>query len=59
MLKEFADYVTYTLLKLEPTSHLGDALNFFIYDTLKIFLLFIPITIPINLRSRFPNALPP
>jgi uncharacterized protein len=39
MLKDFADYVTYTLLKLEPTSHLGDALNFFIYDTIKIFLL--------------------
>jgi hypothetical protein len=37
VLKEFADYITYTLPKLELTSHLGDALNFFIYDTLKIF----------------------
>ncbi len=39
MLKQFADYVTYALLKLEPASHVGDALNFFIYDTIKIFLL--------------------
>lgn len=39
MLKEFVGYITYTLLKLEFTSQLGDALNFFIYDTLKIFLL--------------------
>ena len=39
MLKQFADYITYTLLKLEPASHIGDALNFFIYDTIKIFLL--------------------
>jgi len=39
MLKQFADYVTYALIKLEPASHVGDALNFFIYDTIKIFLL--------------------
>ncbi len=39
MLKQFADYVTFTLLELEPTSHAGEALNFFIYDTLKIFTL--------------------
>ncbi|HTZ18752.1 MAG TPA: permease [Dissulfurispiraceae bacterium] len=39
MLKQFADYITYDLLKLEPSSHVGDALNFLIYDTIKIFLL--------------------
>ncbi len=43
VLKEFADYLTYTLLKLDNTSHLGDALIFFIYDTLKIFFLLITI----------------
>lgn len=55
MLKEFADYVTYALLKLEPTSHVGDALNFFIYDTLKIFLLLTTIVYVVALiRAYFP-----
>ena len=55
MLKEFADYITYTLLKLEPTSHLGDALNFFIYDTLKIFLLLTTIVYVVAIiRAYFP-----
>ncbi|MDA8423135.1 MAG: permease [Nitrospiraceae bacterium] len=55
MLKEFADYITYALLKLEPTSHLGDALNFFIYDTLKIFLLLSTIVYGVAvIRAYFP-----
>jgi uncharacterized membrane protein YraQ (UPF0718 family) len=55
MLKEFADYITYTLLKLEPTGHLGDALNFFIYDTLKIFLLLTTIVYAVAIiRAYFP-----
>jgi hypothetical protein len=55
MLKQFADYVTFTSLKLEPTSHAGDALNFFIYDTLKIFLLLAVIIFAISvIRSYFP-----
>jgi len=39
MLKVFADYVTFSLMGLQPGEHLAEALNFFIYDTLKIFLL--------------------
>lgn len=39
MLKEPVDYFTYTLLGLSPDSQLGSALNFFVYDTIKIFLL--------------------
>jgi len=55
VLKEFADYITYTLLKLAPTSHLGDALNFFIYDTLKIFLLLTTIVYAVAIiRAYFP-----
>jgi uncharacterized membrane protein YraQ (UPF0718 family) len=55
VLKEFADYITYTLLKLDPTSHLGDALNFFIYDTLKIFLLLTTIVYAVAIiRAYFP-----
>jgi uncharacterized membrane protein YraQ (UPF0718 family) len=39
MLKEPVDYFTYTVLGLSPASQMGSALNFFIYDTIKIFLL--------------------
>ncbi|MGE0918108.1 permease [Trichlorobacter lovleyi] len=39
MIKLFADYVVFTLIGLAPGSRSGEALNFFIYDTLKIFLL--------------------
>lgn len=41
MIKQFADFVTFSLLRLQPGEHLGEALNFFIYDTLKIFFLLI------------------
>ncbi|MEI8232531.1 MAG: permease [bacterium] len=36
-----ADYLTYHLLNILPHSYLGDALNFFIYDVIKIGLLLI------------------
>ncbi len=55
MLKEIADHITYNFLKLEPTSHSGDALNFFIYDTVKIFLLLTTIVYAVAIiRSYFP-----
>lgn len=41
MFKQFADYVTFSLLGLQPGLQLAEALNFFIYDTLKIFFLLI------------------
>ncbi|MEW6116013.1 MAG: permease [Nitrospirota bacterium] len=55
MLKSFAAYVTYTTLKLEHGSRLADALEFFIYDTLKIFLLLSVIIFIVSvIRSYFP-----
>lgn len=55
MLKDFAWYVTYDLAGLDRDSRLGDALNFFIYDTLKIFLLLTVIIFVISvIRSYFP-----
>ncbi|ABB14640.1 permease [Carboxydothermus hydrogenoformans] len=39
MLNSFADLVTYRLFGLEKGSALGEAVHFFIYDTIKIFLL--------------------
>ena len=55
MLKQFADYITYTLFKLDPASHAGEALDFFIYDTLKIFLLLATIVFVVAvIRAYFP-----
>jgi len=42
-LQVFADLVTYQLLGIVPHSYLGDAVNFFIYDILKIGLLLVVI----------------
>ncbi len=55
MLKKFAEYVVFNLLNLEPGSHLGEAINFFIYDTMKVFFLLIVIIFFVAIiRSYFP-----
>jgi len=55
VLKNFADYVVFDLLMVRPGTHLGEALNFFIYDTIKIFfLLSVIIFIVAVIRSYFP-----
>ena len=55
MLKSFADYLVFNLLALSPGSRPGEALDFFIYDTLKIFcLLSVIIFVVAIIRSSFP-----
>jgi len=55
MLKSFADYIVFTIIGLVPGTHLGEALNFFIYDTLKIFLLLTAIIFVVAIiRTSFP-----
>ncbi len=55
MFKSFADYLVFDIFGLSPGSHLGDALNFFVYDTLKIFfLLTVIIFVVAIIRSWFP-----
>lgn len=44
MIQQMADWLTYDQLGLDAASHLGSALNFFIYDTVKIILLFFAIS---------------
>jgi len=41
MIKQFADWLVFETMGLVPGTRSGEALNFFIYDTLKIFLLLI------------------
>ena len=55
MIKTFADYIVFTQMGLLPGSRAGEALNFFIYDTIKIFLLLATIIYVVAvIRSSFP-----
>lgn len=38
-LKQFSTFATYSILHIAPTSRLGSAVEFFLYDTPKIFML--------------------
>jgi uncharacterized membrane protein YraQ (UPF0718 family) len=39
MIQQFADWLVYSLFGLDAQSHLGSAVNFFFYDTIKILIL--------------------
>ncbi len=55
MFKNFSEYVVYQLLNLEKKTKNSDALEFFIYDTLKIFFLLTVIIFVVSfVRSFFP-----
>ncbi|HMK50766.1 MAG TPA: permease [Thermodesulfovibrionales bacterium] len=55
MLKVFSEYITYNLLRLVHGSQLANAVEFFIYDTIKIFVLLSVIIFTVSvIRSFFP-----
>lgn len=55
MLQTFADWMVYQWLGLMPGTTLGEAINFFVYDSLKIFLMLTVIIFGVSiLRSYFP-----
>ncbi len=55
MLKEFASYVVYSLFGMAQGTRLSGALEFFIYDTIKILLLLSVIIFVVSImRSFFP-----
>ena len=55
MLQDFANLLVYQWLSLVPGSTLGEALNFFVYDSIKIFLMLTVIIFGVSiLRSYFP-----
>jgi len=54
-IQHFADWLIYTTLGIDESSHLGTALNFFVYDTLKILiLLFVIVFLMGIINSYFP-----
>ena len=55
MIQTFADWLVYQVFGIAQNSHLGDSLNFFVYDTLKILLLLFVITFVMGIvNSYFP-----
>ena len=53
MLKAFADYLVFSVFGLVPGSQMGEALDFFIYDTIKIFLLLTTIIFGVAIIRSF------
>ena len=54
-LESLADWFTYSIMQLAPESQLGTALNFFVYDTIKILiLLFVIVFIMGIVNAYFP-----
>lgn len=54
--KIFADWISYTVFNLTPKTISGEAINFFIYDTIKIFILLSVIIFTVSIIRSF---LPP
>jgi uncharacterized membrane protein YraQ (UPF0718 family) len=55
MLKDFSQYLIVDVLKLEQGSRFADVLGFFVYETVKIFLLLSVIIFAVSIiRSYFP-----
>jgi uncharacterized membrane protein YraQ (UPF0718 family) len=54
-LQNFADWLIYTVFAIKQHTKLGDTLNFFVYDSLKIIILLFLITIVMGIvNSYFP-----
>ncbi len=55
MWQQAVNYLVYNLFGLDAKSHVGEAVNFFIYDTVKIlFMLTVIIFVVAIIRSYFP-----
>jgi uncharacterized membrane protein YraQ (UPF0718 family) len=55
MIQSFADWLTYNVFNLTKATHLADAVNYFIYDVVKILLMLVTIIYVVTvIRSFFP-----
>ncbi|MGN0228946.1 MAG: permease [Muribaculaceae bacterium] len=53
MIQNFADWLVYVVMGLDAASHLGSALNFFIYDTIKIVILLFAISVVMGVVNAY------
>lgn len=52
-LQNFADWLIYSVFDLEASSHLGAALNFFVYDVIKILILLFVIVFVMGIVNEY------
>lgn len=53
MIQRFADWLVYDIFSIEATTSLGVAVNFFVYDTLKIILLLFSISFVMGIINAY------
>lgn len=53
MTQTFADYLVYNLMGLDAATHLGAAVNFFFYDTIKILVLLFLISVLMGVVNAY------
>ncbi|TGX80967.1 permease [Palleniella muris] len=53
MIQQFADWLIYAVCGLDASTHLGAALNFFVYDTIKIVILLFFISILMGIINAY------
>lgn len=54
--EKFVDYLIYEVFAFDKSEHFSNALNFFIYDTVKIFILLLSIIFIVSLLRTFFNV---
>ena len=52
-IQTLSDWLVYNFINLDPSSHWSQAFNFFIYDTIKIFILLLLITFLMTLVNSY------
>lgn len=53
MIQEFADWLVYDIFDLDASTALGEAVNFFFYDTMKILLLLFFISVIMGIVNAY------
>lgn len=53
MIEHLADWLTYNLLEFTPQTRLGEAVDFFVYDTVKILLLLYAISLVMGVINAY------
>jgi len=53
MIQSFADWLVYNIFALEKGTHLGEAVNFFFYDSIKILILLFLISLVMGIVNAY------
>lgn len=53
MIQQFADWLIYDIIGLDATSRLGESINFFVYDSIKIIILLFGISVVMGIINAY------